>query len=109
MASGIPWPRMRSEPYRAMTPTIMAPATGTRITQGPSVWPSGVTSAVLSRWKKKRFVQKPMSASSAFATYAATTPMPMAKAEMTRTRGVVVKSPSSSAISRCADGPVTIY
>ena len=35
IASGMPWPRMRSEPYRAMSPITMAPATGTRITSGP--------------------------------------------------------------------------
>ena len=42
-----------------------APATGTRITHGPSVWPSGVTSAVEMRWKKNRLVNKPISFSSA--------------------------------------------
>src|SRR5580765_2826280 len=41
------------------------------------------------------FVKSAISASSAFATYAATTPMPIAIAEMTRTRRPVVKSPSS--------------
>src|SRR5580765_4388663 len=41
------------------------------------------------------FVKSAISASSAFATYAATTPTPIAIAEMTRTRRPVVKSPSS--------------
>ena len=44
-----------------MTPMTSAPATGTRITHGPSVCASGVTSAVLNRWKKNRLVNKPMS------------------------------------------------
>ncbi len=28
IASGMPWPRIFSEPYRAITPTISAPTTG---------------------------------------------------------------------------------
>ncbi len=35
IASGIPWPRMAVEPYRAMTPTTSAPSTGTPITARP--------------------------------------------------------------------------
>ena len=38
MASGMPWPRMRSDPYRAIRPMISAPVTGTRRIQGPSVF-----------------------------------------------------------------------
>src|SRR5262252_7932440 len=41
------------------------------------------------------FVNSAISASSAFATYAATMPMPIAIAVMTATRRSVVKSPSS--------------
>ncbi len=35
IASGIPWPRIRSEPYRAISPIIRAPATGTASSQAP--------------------------------------------------------------------------
>jgi hypothetical protein len=35
IASGIPWPRMRSEPYRAINPMISAPMTGTTMTKRP--------------------------------------------------------------------------
>ena len=35
IASGIPWPRMRSEPYRAMKPMTTAPTIGTSITVAP--------------------------------------------------------------------------
>ena len=48
-ASGIPCPRMRSEPYRAINPTITPPTTGTRMTHGPKWCPAGVTCAKLIR------------------------------------------------------------
>jgi hypothetical protein len=35
-ASGMPFPRMRSEPYRAISPMISAPATGTTMESKPS-------------------------------------------------------------------------
>jgi hypothetical protein len=35
MASGMPWPRMRSELYRAMSPTMNPPAMGTRMLNQP--------------------------------------------------------------------------
>jgi len=36
IASGMPWPRMRSDPYRAMKPMISAPMMGTMTTKMPS-------------------------------------------------------------------------
>ena len=33
IASGMPWPRILSDPYRAMTPTMSAPTTGTTMTK----------------------------------------------------------------------------
>ena len=36
IASGIPWPRMRSEPTLAITPTISPPTMGIRTLHGPS-------------------------------------------------------------------------
>ena len=35
IASGMPCPRMAFDPYRAITPTMMPPATGTRTTSHP--------------------------------------------------------------------------
>jgi hypothetical protein len=35
MASGIPCPRIRSDPYLAMIPMTSAPTTGTSTTKGP--------------------------------------------------------------------------
>jgi len=35
IASGMPWPRIFSEPYRAIRPTSNAPITGTTTTYGP--------------------------------------------------------------------------
>ncbi len=45
IASGMPCPRIFSEPYRAIRPTIKPPATGTTITQAPSVLWAGERSA----------------------------------------------------------------
>ena len=53
MASGMPWPRMRSEPYRAMRPMMSAPATGTSYFPQPRWLPAGETSAVLHRLKEE--------------------------------------------------------
>src|SRR6478609_4728462 len=93
MASGMPWPRMRSDPYRAMAPMISAPTTGTRMTNGPRWWPSGDTRSVENRWKKNKLVHKPINFSSHVATTAAQRPMPTARAEIEISRGVAVKSP----------------
>ncbi len=35
MASGMPWPRILSDPYRAIRPTMNAPTIGTTTTNGP--------------------------------------------------------------------------
>src|SRR4029079_7891322 len=89
-----------------MSPMISAPTIGTTITHAPSVCASGVISAVLTRWKKKRLVKSPISFSSASATNALTTPIHAANRLMTRSRGVAVKSPRLSAMSRiCLDIP----
>ena len=45
MASGIPWPRIRSEPTSAMAPMIRPPTTGIRIVQAPNFAVHGATSA----------------------------------------------------------------
>jgi hypothetical protein len=96
IASGIPCPRMRSDPYRAMNPIISAPAIGTRTSQSPSRLAAGDASEVPHLWKKKRFVKIPINFSSAQATIAPAKPMPIANPEMLIVRGVVVKSPSFS-------------
>src|SRR6476619_399646 len=89
-----------------MSPMISAPTIGTTITHGPSVCASGVISAVLTRWKKKRLVKSPISFRSPSATNALTTPILTANRLMTSSRGVAVKSPRLSAISRiCLDMP----
>jgi len=36
IASGMPWPRIFSDPYRAITPTMRAPTIGTSTTSQPS-------------------------------------------------------------------------
>ena len=42
-ASGMPWPRMRSEPYRAIRPTTSPPPTGTASAHAPSRFAAGET------------------------------------------------------------------
>jgi hypothetical protein len=90
MASGMPCPRILSEPQRAMTPTIKPPMTGTMITPHPSMCAAGDAGAKLNRWKKKMFVKKAISLSSATATYDAITPIPIASADSRTTRRSVV-------------------
>ncbi len=50
IASGMPWPRILSEPKRAIRPTITPPTMGTRTIQMPSGLPAGRTDARLKRW-----------------------------------------------------------
>src|SRR6266576_1877768 len=53
-----------------MKPMMSDPATGTRTTSQPSVLPAGDTSATSQRWKKARFVTRPISRSSAWVALA---------------------------------------
>src|SRR5437667_937265 len=76
-----------------MKPMMSDPATGTRTTSQPSVLPAGDTSATSHRWKKARFVTRPISRSSARATQALRNPIPTAAADIGRSCQVVVKSP----------------
>lgn len=50
IASGMPWPRIFSEPKRAINPTISPPITGTTITHAPNVWFAGERSANENCW-----------------------------------------------------------
>jgi hypothetical protein len=50
IASGIPCPRIRSDPYRAISPTMSDPTTGTAIAYTPSWFPAGEANEVSNRW-----------------------------------------------------------
>ena len=51
IASGIPWPRIFSDPYRAISPMIRPPTMGASSTTYQWSWPPpGATSAVSTRW-----------------------------------------------------------
>ena len=50
-ASGMPWPRIFSEPYRAITPTITPPTTGTPTAHSPSAFALGAVKLVSKPWK----------------------------------------------------------
>ena len=51
IASGMPCPRMRSEPYRAIRPMIRPPTTGTSTASQPSVLEAGRCGRRLNSWK----------------------------------------------------------
>ena len=44
IASGMPWPRIRSEPKRAIRPTSRPPSTGMPTVHAPKRWSVGCTS-----------------------------------------------------------------
>ncbi len=50
-ASGMPWPRMRSEPQRAIAPMTRPPATGMKMLQTASGCEPGDTKVEEKRWK----------------------------------------------------------
>ncbi len=49
IASGMPWPRMAREPYRAINPTTIPPRTGTTMTNHPRPFPAGDAARTESR------------------------------------------------------------
>ena len=55
-ASRIPWPRILSERYRAIKPTIREPATGTKMRPRPKWLFAGDEASAEKRKKKARFV-----------------------------------------------------
>ena len=51
IASGMPWPRIFSEPYRAISPMTSPPNAGASSTRSGLWWTApGATSAVSTRW-----------------------------------------------------------
>ena len=51
IASGMPWPRIFSDPYRANSPTMSPPTTGMGSDQSPGPLAAGETRLVAKRWK----------------------------------------------------------
>ena len=49
IASGMPWPRIRSDPYLAIRPMISAPITGMTMTNKPRWLPTGELAANVKR------------------------------------------------------------
>jgi len=77
IASGMPWPRILSEPYRAMRPTIRPPSTGIRTTS--SAGRLAIAAAAKDRWPyQKRLVASAISLSSAQALNAPPVPQTVA-------------------------------
>ncbi len=77
IASGMPWPRIFSEPKRAIRPTI----TGIAMTHGPSVLSAGERSSIENVPKKNRFVNRWISASSTTAVSVLMPPIAAASAQ----------------------------
>ncbi len=92
IASGMPWPRILSEPKRAIRPTISPPSTGTAMTHSPSVLPAGERSASESAWKKNRLVKKRIRSSSTTAASVANAAMTTASAAVRNRVVSVAKS-----------------
>ena len=92
IASGMPCPRMRSDPTRAMSPMTSPPATGTRTLSGPRREVSGRSIRVPSVPVYTACVIRPMRSSSPSARKATATPIAIAIAASQRTAGGVVKS-----------------
>ncbi|AHI80973.1 chloride channel core domain protein [Burkholderia thailandensis E444] len=92
IASGIPWPRIFSDPKRAISPTTTPPATGTAAAHGPSVFSAGERSANENCWKKNRFVNRWMRLSSANAASVLSTPIASARSAMRGSRVFDAKS-----------------
>src|SRR5437899_10323203 len=67
-ASGIPWPRILLEPYRAMRLTTNPPATGIRARHGPNELAAGDARVVARRSKYARFGDRTTRSTSAKAT-----------------------------------------
>lgn len=89
----MPWPRIFSDPKRAISPTINPPMSGIATTQIPSVLVAGERSANDSVWKKNRLVKKRIRLSS-------TTAASVANAAMTTASAVVRNNVVSVAKSR---------
>ena len=96
-ASGMPWPRICSEPNRAMRPMMIPPRAGTSMTTHPRWFSAGEWNSPETVWKNAMFVIRLMSQTSAAATKALMIPMTTAIRERTRTRLSCVKSASRSA------------
>src|SRR5437016_6382671 len=58
-ASGMPWPRIRSEPYRAMSPTMRPPTMGTNSAQTPRRLSAGETRRLSIAWYIEQVGEEP--------------------------------------------------
>ena len=82
IASGMPCPRILSDPKRAINPIINPPTMGTGITHRPSVLWAGEFGAADQEWKKKMLVKSRMSWSRLYAATVLKTPTHAATAEI---------------------------
>ena len=93
----MPWPRIFSEPKRAIRPMTSPPSAGAATIQGPGRTPAKLMDAVEALPNQTRFEARAISFSSAQAPRAAPAPTTSAMATSTRMRRSPVKSPSVGA------------
>ncbi len=92
MASGMPWPRIFSEPNRAIRPMISPPSTGaTTIHRFRGAWASGAM-VKATRWNQTRFSVRPISRSRSQAARLPPVPTATAIAASISRRRSAVKS-----------------
>ena len=107
IASGMPWPRIAFDPYRAIKPTKSPPMTGTPITHIPKVLFPGLTSARERRWKNAKLVMKLISRIRSLATKAASTPNTIATRQtftVRRSTTEVSGGTCSASLTRSSEG-----
>ncbi len=106
MASGMPWPRIFSEPKRAMSPITMPPSTGAATIQTPRGASAMGRATVSSAPNQTRLVTRPMSLRRPAAAKAPPLPTTSAMAASMRRRGSALKSASRRSPTRPGAAPV---
>ena len=94
IASGMPWPRILSEPNRAMKPTARPPSTGARTIHGPRAAAAIGRNLVSSAPNQTRLVTSMISFTSTQAAKTPPVPITSAMAASISSLGSALKSPS---------------
>jgi hypothetical protein len=95
IASGMPWPRIFSDPKRAIRPMISPPTAGANTIQRLGWMPAKLKGSVEMRPRQTKLEVAAISLSSTQAPAAPPAPATRAMAISIRTRRSAVKSPSS--------------
>ena len=93
MASGMPCPRIFSEPKRAIRPMTSPPSAGASTIHQPALAPAREVNCVLNVWNQIRLEMNAIARNNIQAAATPPAPTTQAMATRTRTRPFVVKSP----------------